>query len=480
MFLLEVDFVLLAGFTIKLAILTPTFLFVFSISVNLMIAGHNLVGLDTSVLGEYSMNTILAFLFSVYILRTSSAEKIESGGAGWLEWTAAWLQRTMFWPERTVAWLEGTLARLRKSIAPSVHDKILDKYSRAKKATAKLASIGTEFEARSIRAERSLSGVQRERERQEKLSNELEARLEICRNQMGIKDEVIAEMAQRIGFKNSQMEAESERYIKAKEELGRERRTVQRLQKQLDQAPSARVLGAEANAVAAAEVAMSQLQSVWDAIGVADVAGALAKMSDDKAAAKSKIAALETTRADLASLLDAVGTRDVGRAVGMIAEGKWAASANKAVELREALSAAEAVASDVGVVLQKLGVENVAQMWQKLVDFDADFANNQAELQATKGELKETREHLASALATLDHASHAAQASQGFAAPEEGRKDSGEASQGVAMADEPRGGAGEASQGVASADEPREDAGEGPSTPMDVARKLFTVLQGIC
>jgi hypothetical protein len=130
----------------------------------------------------------------------------------------------------------------------------------------------------------------------------------------------------------------------------------------------------------------------------------------------------------------------------------------------------------VGVVLQKLGVENVAQMWQKLVDFDTDFANNQAELQATKGELKETREHLASALATLDHASHAAQASQGFAAPEEGRKDSGEASQGVAMANGPREGAGEASQGEG----PREDAGEGPSMPMDVTRKLSTLCQGTC
>jgi hypothetical protein len=467
MFLLEVDFVLLAGFTIKLAILTPILLFLFSISVNLMIAGHNLVGLDTSVLGEYSMNTILAILFSIYILRTSPAMgKIESGAAGWLEWTAAWL--------------EGTLARLRKSIAPSVHNKLLDKYSRAKKANDKLASIGAGFEARCIKAERSLSGVQRERERQAKLANELEERLEICQNQMGIKDEVIGEMAQRIGFKNSQIEAESERYIKAKEELGRERRTVQRLQKQLDQVPGVRILGAEANAVAAAEVATSQLQSMLDAIGVADVAGALAKMSDDKAAAKLKAATLETTRADLGSLLDAVGTRDVGRAVGMIAEGKWAASANKAVELREALSAAEAVASDVGVVLEKLGVENVAQMWQKLVDFDADFANNQAELQATKGELKETREHLASALATLDHAYHAAQASQGVVAPEEGRKDSGEASQGVAMADEPHEGAGEASQGVAPPDEPREDAGVGKSMPMDVARKLSTLCQGIC
>jgi hypothetical protein len=439
--LAEVDVIVLALFAIKLAILTQIFLSLFSISVNLMIAGHNLVGMDTSILGEFSMNTIVAILFSIYILQTSpEVVAIKIDATAWSGWTAAWL-------ERAVDWVEGRLARLHKSIAPSVHQKLFDKYSRAKIENSRLASIGTKLEARYVQAERKLSSVQREHERLQNLANEWEMRLDVCRNQMGIKDEVIAEMAQKIGLKNSQIEGMSERYIAAKEELGRHRRTADRLQKQLDQASEVRILEVKSNAVAAAELASSRLQPVLDAIGVTDVADALEKISSDKATAEAKSAALETTRADLESLLDAIGTRDVGQAVGRIAKGQWAARVDKSAELLQARDAAEAVVADVDVVLKKLGVKTVAELWQKLVQFDADFVRTQIEL-------GETTRQLELALETLKYGNQATQPSQGVAAAD----------------------ASEAPQSVAA--EPHEDAGEEPRTPMDIERKLCTGLLG--
>lgn len=339
-YILEIDVVLLAVLLAKIAMLVMALQFVFSVSAKTMIVGHDLVGLEKPGFLEVSMGMAIAALFAVLIASRAS-ETLKVGSVDWSEWAAARL-------DRAVVWLSAALASLQGSVTLSVHQKLLDKYSRSERRAALLKTAATEQQERSIRAEKGQRSLRQEYRRLETTAIELEARLDASKTQERANGQIIAELTQRLDHKRSQAEAASLNRSALTSELARERRTVERLQKQLGLSPGVRV-AYEPQTRAAAEVE-AQLQSVLMAIGAANSKDAVAKIAEYKAATATNEASFKEVKEGLEKLLDAVGTRDVDTAVDVVAE------------RHGELTDSRKVVSELQDVLQKLNVANVTEL----------------------------------------------------------------------------------------------------------------------